>query len=908
MRVRPTFLFAFLLALFIAAAASPLRAQTRHGELNLSSDWRLQPAPLVSAVGQAISGLAFSAAAWHPAIVPGTVLTSLVADHTYPEPLYGENSRTIPESLARQDYWYRTTILVPRAFVGRHIFLNFDGINYAAQVWVNGSSVGTLRGAFIRGTFDISAVVRPGRRAAIAVLISPQPHPGQAHEHDFAHGVGQNGGITALDGPTFLASIGWDWLQPIRDRETGIWQRVFLSASGPVRVEDPLVTSDLPLPDTSSADLAISARLENLSAATQRGTLRGSFAGVAFSRSVTLPPHASQLIALDPTNTPALHLLNPRLWWPAGYGAQNLYSLHLVFSPAQARARAPSDTLDLPFGIRKITYAVPGSPNLTISVNGVPIFIRGGNWGMDEGLKRIPRERLETLIRLHRLANLNMIRNWVGQSTSEDLYALADKYGILIWDEFFQPNPADGPDPADLPLYVANVRDKLLRFRNHPSIVLWCARNEGYPPPYVDEALRKLIAELDPVRLYQPNSADGRGVNSHGPYRWRPPQDFYTFDEAFKSEIGSMSVPTLESIQGMMPRKDWETINDDWAEHDFAKGNQGGATYRAELAARYGPPLNLADFTRKAQLANFEAFRAMYEARNAKLFAPTTGVITWMSNPAQPSFVWQIYHHDLEPNSSFFAVQSAGEPVHIQLNEATGHIEAIDNLPSAVPDATAHVDIYSLDGTLAASRDLPAALLANRAIDVGPVLGPALAEPTLPSTYFVRLQLLDANKAVLSRNFYWRAPPATPNDLTALDTMPKVALEVTATRALAAPHPEPDSAPATLHLDVTLHNPTPHIALMAHFQLHREGDSARILPVFYSSNYISLAPGETRTFTLEADLSLLGGAAPVILVDGWNITVPEVTSPIHVAPNLNADPAHWPTSNLPEQQIAAPPS
>ena len=73
----------------------------------------------------------------------------------------------------------------------------------------------------------------------------------------------------------------------------------------------------------------------------------------------------------------------------------------------------------------------------------------------------------------------------------------------------------------------------------------------------------------------------------------------------------------------------------------------------------------------------------MYEGRNAQLFHPTTAVITWMSNPAQPSFVWQIYHYDLEPMSSFFAVMQAGEMVHIQFNEANGELQVINNLPDA---------------------------------------------------------------------------------------------------------------------------------------------------------------------------------------------------------------------------------
>ena len=236
-----------------------------------------------------------------------------------------------------------------------------------------------------------------------------------------------------------------------------------------------------------------------------------------------LAPHSTQLVSFDAKNTPALHMEHPRLWWPNGYGAQNLY--RCICSFEMRATRFPMRRI-VNFGVRKISYSRSGHRHADHLVNGVPVFIRGGDWGLDEALKRIPRERLEAEIRLHQLANLNMIRNWVGQSTSEDFYELCDKYGILVWDEFFQPNPDDGPNPTDIPTYIANVRDKVLRFRNHPSIVLWCARNEGYPPPEIDAALRKLLAELDPTRRYQPSSTDGAGVRSHGPYYWRAPARF----------------------------------------------------------------------------------------------------------------------------------------------------------------------------------------------------------------------------------------------------------------------------------------------------------------------------------------------------------------------------------------------
>ena len=850
----------------------------------IASGWQLQDVAKVPQSGAEVSSPGFRPNGWYAATVPGTVLTTLVNNHVYPEPLYGENNRPeiIPESLVHTSYWYRAVVDVPKSYTHRHVSLNFDGINYAAVVWVNGTQVGTTRGAFIRGIFDITAQVKPGKQAVIAVLVSPQPNPGIPHEHTLRAGIGPNGGVSAIDGPTFLCTIGWDWLPAIRDRDTGIWQKVFLSASGPVLVKDPLVTTDLPLPKTDSSDVTVSATVENTSNKPVIGVLQGTIESITFQQHVILTPHKTQQIKFDAQNTPALHIANPRLWWPNGYGAQNLYHLHLEFKAD----REISDAQDLDFGIRKITYQLPGSDTLAISVNGVPVFIRGGDWGLDEALKRVPRERLESEIRLHQLANLNMIRNWVGQSTSEDFYELCDKYGIMVWDEFFQPNPGDGPNPTDLNTYIANVRDKVLRFRNHPSIVLWCARNEGYPPPEIDAALRKLLAELEPTRRYQPSSTDGAGVRSHGPYRWRTPREFYTItDDYFKTETGSVSVPTLESIHGMMPKKDWEVIDDDWAEHDFARGNSDSQDYRTELAGRYGEIRNLADFVRKSQMANYEAFRAMYEGRNAKLFHPATAVITWMSNPAQPSFVWQIYHYDLEPMASYFGVMHASELVHIQFNQADDHVQVINNLPNSVANATAQIDVYDLNGKRVYQHESKLTAEPDVATDLGPLEFP----DNLSAVHFIQLELHDAAGKLLSSNFYWRAVPWNPNDYTSLNKMPMVTLTAEV---------QSREVEGKRVLTVTLHNPSANVALMAHLQLRR-ASGERVLPAFYSDNYISLVPNESRTVMIEASANAFGGEDAQVVLDGWNVTVkPASFTGAAVAPNLEAQPAHSPATGL----------
>ncbi|MEI6862084.1 MAG: sugar-binding domain-containing protein [Verrucomicrobiota bacterium] len=853
----------------------PRTAQLRRGDTSpagLAEGWPLNPEPnrpsFSSGWTQAPGP---SAKAWYRAIVPGTVLATLVDNHLYPDPLYGENNRPniIPESLARTSYWYRTELTVPAGFTGRRVWLNFEGINYAAEVWVNGVKAGDITGAFIRGNFDITDHVRPGEKAAIAVLIHPPPHPGDPWEKTVANQRGPNGagvnGPLGQDGPTFVAAIGWDWVPGIRDRQSGIWQNVSLSASGPVLVQNPFVTTDLPLPRTDSADVSIEVTLKNVSASPQTGVLTGRLGDITFqSAPVTLPSQGSQVVKLAPDTTPALRVANPRLWWPNGFGEPNLYPLRLAFDIAGAT----SDTKELNVGIRQVTYFVPGSTNLTLSVNGVPVYAKGGNWGMDDAMKRLPRERLEAIVRLHRDANYTIIRNWVGQSTTEDLFDFCDRYGIMLWDEFFQANPNNGLNPLDSGLYLSNVRDTVLRFRNHPSIVIWCGRNEGDPQAVIDQGNAAILRELDPARYYQSSSTSRNGVSSGGPYSYQLPRAYYSgatsgLNVAFKTEIGSASIPTLEAVQAMMPEKDWfgpNFPNDAWAEHDLVTGNGNpvNAALQTVLPRRFGAFDSLAGFVRLAQLADYETFRAMYESRFSRLFAPSTAVITWMSHPAQPCLVWQIYDYSLEPFASYFAVKKACEPVHIMMTQDTFEATLVNHTPAALGGLKWRLRVVDLDGTVRLDRTSPVASApASAATSLGVILFPSDLSPV----HFVKLELLDAAGRVVSDNFYWRE--TVPDDFTALNTIPDVMLELKISR---------HDAGGRVLLDVTLSNPTKNVAVMAHLQLRNQRTNARVLPVTYNDNYVSLLPGESRVITIEAAAKDLGADPPLVVLDGWNVT------------------------------------
>jgi Beta-galactosidase/beta-glucuronidase len=896
----------FIMALMLFS--SNVNSQTAD-KVIISSGWQMQDAAIICQEGKRagwemvnsaqypqegkeISRLSYKPVGWYKATVPGTVLTTLVNNGVYPEPLYGENNRPeiIPESLCRTDWWYRNIVTIPDSFKDKTVWINFDGINYEAEIWVNSERVGPVKGAFIRGKFDITSFVKPGKEAAIAVRISPQPHKGVPFEHIMASVGGPCGGVGRLDGPTFSCSVGWDWMSGVRDRNSGIWQNVYLSASGPVILKDPLITTDLPLPRTDQAFVTIQTSVQNTTNKIQKGVIKGSFGDITFEKQVEIKPWNTMTYIFEPNTFSQLKVDNPKLWWPNGLGDPNLYFLKLSFEiDGQV-----SDSQDINFGIREVSYDREGRDKLGLTVNGVQVFCKGGNWGMDEALKRIPRERLEAQVRLHKEANFNMIRNWGGQSTSDDLYDLCDKYGIMLWDEFFQFNQAD---PIDLDLFLSNVRDKVLRYRNHPSIVIWCGRNEAYPPKFLDDATRNLLVEIDPLRWYQSNSGHGRGCSSGGPYRWQTPVQYNRFNEqsgfnkseTFKTEIGPPSIPTLESIQGMMPEKDWQSLTDAWAEKNFISGR--GRDLPAMMAKRYGEIVNVADFVRKAQMMNYEGYRAMYEGRLGQMYNPVEGVLTWMSHPAQPSLVWQIYHYDMDQHASFFATKKACEQVHIQFNEIeNGIVQVINHQPVLLSGMRGKLTIYNMDGSVALQNEYNVIASPCSVTKVCDVQRPASLTPV----HFIKLELYNSSGSLVSDNLYWRGSASNPDDMTSLESMPVVKLSAKA---------KVRNSNGKVFIDVSLRNPDKSVALMTHLQLHRSKSGDRVLPAFYSDNYISLAPKEEKVITIEASESNLKGENPLVLIDGWNVSVSPSS---HVSFNKNTDVSNWPQNGfgfvLPEQE------
>jgi hypothetical protein len=881
----------------------------------LKGGWRLAAEGDVKVKdGAAISRPGFDASAWYVATVPGTVLTTLVDRGVYPDPAIGLNNLAIPETLNKQAYWYRTEITPPPALKGRRVLLTFNGVNYAAEVWLNGVRLGDMKGAFIRGQFDVTSLLRSNAPNVLAVRVSPPPHPGIPNEQSIKGGPGENGGIQMLDGPTFVATEGWDWIPGVRDRNTGIWQDVTLSATGDVRIEDPQVVTTLPLPDVSTAKVTIKATLENLSSAPVQGVLTAGFDDVAVRRAITLAPGRTT-VTLSPAEYHQLQVAHPRLWWPNGYGDPALHDLHLSF----AEGGAVSDSKTIRFGIREITYELsafdadgrlrrvdvdptksdgypvidgdhehihktingyavslhpgaldrpgvtllpddPLSPFLVIRVNGVRIAVRGGAWGMDDFMKRVSKDRLEPFFKLNRDAHMNILRNWVGQDTEEALYDLADKYGLLVWNDFWESTQDYNLETDQEDLFLKNAADVILRYRNHPSIAIWIGRNEGVPQPSLNQALEQITRELDGTRYYA-GSSNRINLQDSGPYNYREPEAYFTgLSRGFAVEVGTPSFSTLEAFKASIPEADQWPISDDWAYHDWHQsGNGDTKSYMASLTTKFGAPTSLDDFNRKAQMLQYDSYRAIFEGLNAHLWTENSGRMLWMTQPAWPSNTWQIYTSDYDTAAPYYAVMKAAEPVHAQLNLPDFGLMVANTTLRPLTGLQLHARVVRLDNSVVLDRTETLSVGADAvtrgsSLDLAPALkqGPVL----------VKLELKAATGETLSQSLYWEA--AQPADLRQLGNLPTAPVSVTITPL--------DDKDGEHRLSAELHNLGGAAALEVKLTLEK-AEGARILPAYYSDNYVSLLPGERRTILIRyPEAKSTEGAR--VAVRGFNV-VPE---------------------------------
>jgi Glycosyl hydrolase 2 galactose-binding domain-like/Exo-beta-D-glucosaminidase Ig-fold domain/Glycosyl hydrolases family 2/NedA-like, galactose-binding domain len=820
----------------------------KSGRMNLAGgSWRLQRSSLVFADGATLSRPGFDDVSWPIATVPGTILTSYLNDGAIPDPNFGDNQVLISDSYFYSDFWYRDVFTPPGSYEGKRMYINFDGINWKAEVYLNGRYLGRIDGAFIRGRFDVTGVMKPGETNVLAVRIIKNATPGFPTEQD-RYNTDSNGGELGADNPTFHASVGWDWIPTIRGRNTGIWSDVYLSESGPVTIENPFVSTKLPLPDTATADLSVEVTLQNHSAESVSGILRGKIGSAAFEKSVTLASAESKTVTLDHSNAPSLRIHHPKLWWPNGYGEQNLYGVKLEF----ISGGTVSDSKSFETGVREMSYSEKGGP-LTIRVNGRRLVARGGNWGFPESMLRYRAREYDVAVRYHKEMNFTMIRNWVGQTADDAFFDACDKYGIMVWQDFWLANPLDGPNPNDPEMFIRNAKDFIERLRNHPSVALFVGRNEGNPPRTIDSALVKMVAGLDPGSYYIPNSAFGP-VSGGGPYRLMPQKFYFQYraTERLHSEEGAPAIVSYSSLKRMMPAKDLWPQSNMWGVHDFTlEGAQYGSSFNKTIEEHFGEVDSLREWLWLADWAEYRGYRAMFEAQSRNRM----GLLLWMTHSSWPSLVWQTYDYYFDPTAAYFGSKEACQPLHIQWNAYTDSIEVVNYSVPNGSHLTATMELLNMDGAVKLKKSASLNCPEDSIVRLFAVTQPAGLTPV----YFLRLELRRGGK-VISRNIYWRELKG--GDLKAVRELPKISVESKT---------DVSHRGARWYMTTSLYNNTKYPALLVKLKVVGRKDRREILPAIYSDNFITLMPGERRTVDTQVENADTRGEKPEVIVEGMNV-------------------------------------
>lgn len=892
---KPSWLgLSLLLSSALALAQQPL---DRHSQaaLILKDGWTLQSLYKVDAPGELVSTLKFLPRGWYPTSVPTTVVAALVKNKRYPDPYFGMNLRKFPgmtypigqtfvslpmaqDSPFIVPWWFRKEFTIPKSFGGKTIWLKFNGINYRANIWLNGKQLAKsddVAGAWRTYEFNVTPDTRIGQTNTLAVeVFSPT-------END-------------------LTVNFWDWNPAPPDKQMGIFRDVEVSTSGPAALRYPTVVSKVDSPGNDLAHLTVAALLKNATQQPVRGTLRVRIENIDVSQDIDLAPGESKDVVFDPTRFPQLNLAHPRLWWPAQMGKPELYDLNLEFD-VDGHA---SDWSETKFGIHEITSELNANQHRVFSINGKKILIRGGGWSMDM-LLREDKQRMQDELHYAEDMGLNTIR-LEGMLENKTFFDLADRQGILVmagwvccshWEHWANWKP------SDFVIAEQSLRDQIYRLRSHPSMLLWMNGSDNPPPPDVEQMYLKIEHDLlwpNPVMPSatgkDPSAVGITGLKMSGPYDYVAPEYWLQDSIAtlgghpqcnpddtpgcggaydFNTETGmGAAVPPVESIRTMLPKEHWWPIDDWWNFHAGAHTFKDIHLFTNALNTRYGTATGLEDFTFKSQLMTYEGVRAMYEAYNRNKYV-STGVIQWMLNNAWPSTIWHLYDYYLRPGGGYFGAKNANQALHPLYGYDDHAIWIVSSQYEDARGLKLITKVLNLDMTEKFSREIALDAPADSSTQV--LILPDISR--LSPTYFVALRLQDSAGKVVGSNFYWLSskpetldwdksnwyttPTLSYADFTALSQLPKVKLNVTS-------HTEHKGEETVTH--VVVENPSKSLAFFVRLKIDKSVHGEEVLPVLWEDNYISLLPGEKREVSATYRAITLGATQPSVEVSGWNVS------------------------------------
>jgi len=848
--------------------------------VSLNYGWQIQSSCEAKATGQQISTPGFEATGWHKTTVPNTVVGTLVDDKTYPAPMYGMNLKKLPgmnysdkSFFALQDmpegspfrcsWWWRTEFAVKPPFSGEHFWLHFPGINYRANVWVNGKKIADAKdvdGTYRIFEFDVTSALNTNGQNAVALEI-------------FAPGKDDLG-------------ITWvDWNPTPADKDMGIWKEVTLSSSGPVAVRNAFVKSKLGA-EYKTAELTLSGDLRNQTDKSVRGTLVADVDGQTLKQDVELAAGETKTVRFAAAQFPQLKLEHPRLWLPYTLGTPNLYTAELHFH--MDKGENVSDHAQVTFGIREFTSELTEKGHRLFKLNGRNILIRGAAWAPDMFLRPMSK-KLDADLAYVRDMGLNTIR-LEGRIDRDEFFEKTDKLGILVmpgwtccdtWERWKRWTPETHA------IAKASMADQARRLRNHASVFVWLYGSDGPPPADVEQMYLDVLKEAEwpnPALSSASNTptklTGNSGVKMTGPYEYVPPVYWLADTKAggaygYNTETSpGPAIPTRESLEKFIPTEHLWPIDDVWNYHAGKERFTTVNVFTDGLTRRYGPATSLNDYERKAQAMTYDGQRAMFEAYGRNKYT-STGVIQWMLNNSWPSLIWHLYDYYLVPAGGYFGTKKAMEPVHVQYGYDDHSVAVVNDTRNAVPGVKVSATIYNLDATQVATDGGTLDLASDSSTKVLDLPLP----DKISTTYFLKLKLHDAQGKLLSDNFYWLSTKVdtldwakrkdtvyTPQkdfaDLSGLNSLPQVTLSVHAAKTTAGGRDT---------ITVTVKNPSSSIAFMAHLRLTSGPGGDDVVPIFWSDNYFSLLPDEERVITANYDVSGLDGKAGVLVMDGYNV-------------------------------------
>lgn len=851
--------------------------------------WKMIKAGDATDPGEKISLSNYATANWMPAIVPGTVLNSLVYNQKYPEPYYGINnkieSKLIPDiSQTGRDfytYWFRTDFTVPQSFKGKTVWLQLDGINYRAEVWVNGNLLSTINGMFIQDYIDVTDFVKVGEKNGLAIKVYPVDVPGSAKPKSWgAAGEFHNGGNGNIGlNTTMLMTVGWDFtfMDGIRDRNTGIWKNISLYATGRLALRHPFVKSELRKPDYDQARETVSVEIINPSTSNRVVSckVKGEIVGenITFEKTFRLMRGEEKTATFSPEEFPQLIINSPKLWWPVNKGPQNLYDLKLTVSVDGKDC----DSVKTRFGIREIVSdrKTPDKSRV-FYVNGKRLFIRGTNW-IPEAMLRTSNERTYAELRYSRQSGVNLLRMWGGGIAESDyFFQLCDELGLLVWQEFWM--TGDTRHPHDKGLYMSNVESTVKRIRNHPSLAYYVASNESTEVTGTPELLNK----LDGTRGFQMQS-ECEGVHDGSPYKQVNPMQHYENTasprgsrvDGFNPEYGAPTLPTVEILREMMDEKDLWPINKEVWDYLDGNGFHLMSTMYTDLVNNYGKSSSIDEFAQKGQLLGAINSKSIWEVWNYNKLDYgdrfCSGLLFWYHNCSMPQVASRMWDWSLEPTASLYHTANSLEPLHAQFDYLKNTVSVVNDYYREFKDYKVIAQVYDIDSKKvfeeSAVVNLPSDGVVNDALTIR-------FPENISQVHFIKLILKDEKGKDVSSNFYWRSNDKYEGSKTltgpAASGFEDLSKLKQAKVKLTYKVREDDN---NYFVDITLRNTSGQIAFFNQLQFLNSKMSP-IRPSFYTDNFFSLMPGEKKTVTIETAKGKLKDGA-VLALKGWNINKQE---------------------------------